>query len=142
MDSASSAILQGVASCSCRDVVSVSVMVSVSMNVNVAGIAASDGVSDLAGGLVGDSAGDLAGLGWGTGIGGRPGSIRSGVGQVTITVVTPQDMRLIIPTTAITRLLLGPKITRAMMLSRRRLMKATRHPHLPMERSRCRRFSI
>src|SRR5258708_28817143 len=115
-------------------------MVSVSMNVNVAGIAASDGVSDLAGGLVGDSAGDLAGLGWGTGIGGRHGSIRSGVGQVTITVVTPQDM--IIPTTAITRLLFGPKITRAMMLSRRRLMKATRHPRLPMQRSRCRRFSI
>src|SRR5260221_11333010 len=102
-------------------------MVSVSMNVNVAGIADSDGVSDLAGGLVGDSAGDLAGLGWDTGIGGRPGSIRSGVGQVTITVVTPQDISLIIPTTEIPRLLLGPKITRRMMWSRRRFSKTTRH---------------
>src|SRR5258708_30447317 len=107
MDAEPAAMLQGVASRSCRAVVSVSVMVSVSVNTNVAGTAASDGVLDSAGGLAGDSAGDLAGLGWGTGIGGRRGSIPSGVGQDTITMPTQQGMGRILPTTAITPLLLG-----------------------------------
>ena len=116
--------------------------VSVNMNMNVAGTAASDGVSDWAGGLAGDSAGDLAGHGSDTGIGDRRGLIRSGVGQDTITMPTQRGMGPTIPTTAIIRLPLplGPKIIRAVMLSRHRLTKVTRHPRLAMQGSRCRRF--
>src|ERR1700730_17110290 len=122
MDSAPSAILRGSAHRSCRDAVSVSV------NMNVAGIVASDGGSDWAGGPDGDLAGDLAGHRSGIGIGGRRGSIQSGGCLDTLPMATRQGMRPIIPTTTVIRLPLRPKIIRAVTLSQRRLMNATRHP--------------